>query len=370
MRVRKIMLATCVAGAVLGSGAARVWTQSTQSSAAISVSRTADQVYKNIQVLKGIPADQLMPSMQFMTASLGVQCDYCHSENAFEKDDKETKQKARKMMRMMFAINKDNFDGHREVTCYSCHRGANKPVITPIISGEAGKVAVEERTGHQDPNTLGLPGVDQIFGKYLQAIGGTEAASKMSTRIQKGTLTVGSEHFPVEVLAKAPTKRVTTVRFPGGDSVTAINGEAGWLSTPGRPVHGMSPSEADAARLDAELFFPSTLPQFFKELHVEQKEQINGDETYVVSGIRDNWPPVQLYFDEKSGLLVRVLRYVESPLGRNPTQIDYADYHDEGGVKTPFRWTVARPNARFTIQIEQMQQAVPIEEEKFAKPGR
>jgi len=87
----------------------------------------ADQVYKNIQVFKGIPADQLMPSMQFMTASLGVQCDYCHSENAFEKDDKETKQRARKMMRMMFAINKDNFDGHRESDLLLIHRGANKP---------------------------------------------------------------------------------------------------------------------------------------------------------------------------------------------------------------------------------------------------
>jgi hypothetical protein len=369
MRVRKKILAACVAGAAFGAGAARVWTQATQPSTATAVRRTAEQVYKNIQVMKAIPADELMPSMQFMTASLGVQCDFCHLENAFEKDDKETKQTARKMMRMMFAINKDNFDGHREVTCYSCHRGGNKPVVTPIISGEAGKVVAEERMSHEEPSTVSLPGADQILGKFLQAIGGAEAASKISTRIQKGTLTVGSEHFPVEVLAKAPAKRVTTVHFPGGDSVTAINGEAGWLSMPGRPLHGMSPSESDAARLDAELFFPSTLSEIFRELHAQQKEQINGNDTYVVSGIRDNWPPVQLYFDEKSGLLVRVLRYVESPLGRNPTQIDYADYHDDGGVKTPFRWTVARPNGRFTIQIEQMQQDVPIEDEKFAMPA-
>ena len=364
-----MILATGVAGAMLGSGAARLWTQSSQPSTRTPVPKTTDQVYKNIQVLKGISADQLIPSMQFITASLGVQCDFCHLENAFEKDDKETKQTARKMMRMMFAINKDNFDGHREVTCYSCHRGAKKPMITPLISEEVGKVVAEDNKNHEEPSTVSLPDANQILGKYLQAIGGAEAASGISTRIQKGTLTVGSEHFPVEVLAKAPAKRVTTVRFPGGDSVTAINGEAGWLSTPGRPVHGMSPSEADAARLDAELFFPSTLIQIFKELHVQQKEQISGNETYVVSGIRDNGPPVQLYFDEKSGLLVRVLRYVESPLGRNSTQIDYADYHDEGGVKTPFRWTVARPNSRFTIQIEQMQQAVPIEDEKFAMPA-
>jgi len=67
-------------------------------------------------------------------------------------------------------------------------------------------------------------------------------------------------------------------------------------------------------------------------------------------------------------LLLRMQRYTETPVGRNPTQIEFADYRSEGGVKTPFRWTVARPNGRFTIQIEQMRQSIPIEENRFAKP--
>jgi photosynthetic reaction center cytochrome c subunit len=132
----------------------------------------------------------------------------------------------------------------------------------------------------------------------------------------------------------------------------------------------MSPAEVDAAKMAADLFPPSILQQVFTELRVPQKEQVNGHETYIVLGMRDNQPPVQLYFVEESGLLVRVLRYAETPLGRNPTQIDYADYRGEGDVKTPFRWTVARPNGSFTIQIEKMQQSVPIEDDKFAKPGR
>jgi hypothetical protein len=152
MRV-KILLGTCVAGAVLGSGAARLWPQSAQPSTGTSALKSAEQVYKNIQVLKEVPADQLIPSMQFITASLGVQCDFCHLENAFEKDDKETKQTARKMMRMMFTINKDNFDGHQEVTCYACHRGAHKPVITPVISEEEGKFVAKEKMPHEEPNT-------------------------------------------------------------------------------------------------------------------------------------------------------------------------------------------------------------------------
>lgn len=367
MRV-KILLSICVAGAVLGSGLGTLWAQPSQPSTETATPKTTEQVYKNIQVLKGFPSDQLVPAMQFVAASLGVQCDFCHLENAFEKDDKETKQTARKMMRMMFAINKDNFDGEQKVTCYACHRGSHKPLITPIITEEEGKFGAEGKMPHEEPNAASLPSADQILGKYLQAVGGVDAAAGISTRIQKGTLTVGSENFPVEVVAKAPDKRVTMVRFPGGDSVTGTNGEEGWLSTPGRAVHDMSPAEVDAARMDAELFFPASLKGLFKEWHMEPQEQISGREAYVLAGTRDNLPPVQLYFDQQSGLLIRVLRFVETPLGRNPTVVDYGDYRDQGGVKTPFRWTIARPDNRFTVEIEHMQQNVPIKDDRFVRP--
>jgi hypothetical protein len=74
----------------------------------------------------------------------------------------------------------------------------------------------------------------------------------------------------------------------------------------------------------------------------------------------------RLFFDEQSGLLVRLVRYAETPLGRNPTQIDYADYRDAGGVKIPYRWTIARPAGRFTIQVDQVEQNVAIDDAKFA----
>jgi len=75
-----------------------------------------------------------------------------------------------------------------------------------------------------------------------------------------------------------------------------------------------------------------------------------------------------LYLDKESGLLLRLIRYAETPLGRNPTQIDYADYRDANGVKMPFRWTQARPGNRFTIQVEQVQQNVQVDDAKFVAP--
>ena len=343
--------------------------QSAQPLTTIPSPKTTEQVYKNIQVLKGVPADQLIPAMQFITASLGVQCDFCHLENAFDKDDKETKQTARKMMRMMFTINKDNFDRHKEVTCYACHRGAHKPVATPVISEEPVQLAPAEKTNREEGNAASPPSADKIIEKYLQAMGGADAVARISTRLQKGTLTVGTAQFPVEVLIKRPAHRVTTVRFPNGESVTGFNAQVGWLSTPGHGVHEMSSAELDASQMDAYPQFAMDLRQIFRELRVQQQEKVDGRPTYVVSGIRENRPPVRLYFDQESGLLIRLLRYVDTPLGLNPAQIDYADYRQEGAVRTPFRWTVARPGGRFTIQIDQMQQNVPIDDKKFAKPA-
>src|ERR1700751_4267911 len=115
----------------------------TQSNTATTTAKTAEQQFKNIQVLKTIPADQLIPSMQFISGSLGVECEFCHVEGAFDKDEKRPKLAARKMIQMMFAINKDHFDGHRDVTCNTCHRGSAHPVSIPAIANETATPATD-----------------------------------------------------------------------------------------------------------------------------------------------------------------------------------------------------------------------------------
>ncbi|MGO8819443.1 MAG: c-type cytochrome [Terriglobia bacterium] len=93
--------------------------------------KLAKDVYKNIQILKGMPAADLMSAMQSFSHSLGVQCNFCHVMGAFEKDDNPHKQTARKMLMMAHQINGDNFGGHMRVTCWTCHRGAAEPESAP-----------------------------------------------------------------------------------------------------------------------------------------------------------------------------------------------------------------------------------------------
>jgi hypothetical protein len=93
--------------------------------------KPAEEAYKNIQVLKGMPAPQLMTVMGAFTKSLGVDCGYCHLAGAFEKDDKAPKQTARAMLGMVTRINADNFKDGSPVTCWTCHRGSSKPQSQP-----------------------------------------------------------------------------------------------------------------------------------------------------------------------------------------------------------------------------------------------
>jgi photosynthetic reaction center cytochrome c subunit len=337
--------------------------------------KLAEQQFKNIKILKGIPAEQVFPAMQFITASLGVDCEYCHVRDghqmAFDKDDKKPKLAARKMIEMMNAINKDNFKGEREVTCNTCHRGAAHPVGIPIISDEepkpgmgpggAEKSVVDAQAPPPDPN--------QILDKYIAAIGGAAAVQKITSRVAKGTLTgMGPQPTAVEIFGKAPDKRVSIMHLPNGDSTTSFDGKAGWLGFPGRPAHIMNPDEIAAAYMDADLYFPVHIKSSYTKFMAGPGDKIDGHDTIQVVGRTEGQPPLRLFFDAQSNLLLRLVRYQETPLGRLPTQIDYTDYRDADGVKVPFKWTLARPGNRFSIQVDKLQQNVPVDDAKFAPP--
>jgi len=368
------MIAAIVVGGIV-MGSAKGQSAGTPAPGNAAGPKKAEEQFKNIQILKGIPADQLIPAMQFITASLGVECEFCHVEGAFEKDDKKPKQTARKMMEMMFAINKENFEGHREVTCNSCHRGSAVPVGTPAVMAEETKPTMAESKKGEESESEGAeakeasgPPPEQLFEKYLQAAGGAAAIEKITSRVMKGTITFGDRNVPIEIFSKDPDKRISFTHTPDGDSVTGFDGHEGWLGFPGRPVREMHGPDIDAAAMDADLHFAAHLKGMFSEAHLRGTEKIGDHEVYLVVGQREGKTPLRLYFDEQSGLLIRLVRFGETPLGRLPTQIDYADYREAGGVKIPFRWTLARPGGRFTIQISDVKVNVPVDDAKFAKP--
>jgi photosynthetic reaction center cytochrome c subunit len=326
--------------------------------------KTAEQTYKNITQLTGTPADQLQPAMQFIAASLGVDCTFCHVQGKYEADDKPAKKTARDMMAMTAAINANSFHGQRQITCYSCHRGATHPVNTPAVLESD---AVHPVAAAAAPSAAVT--VDQILERYVAAAGGVDAMKKVTSRDMKGKLLAEGEETPIEVITKAPNLRVSIMHNPTSESFTAFDGTAGWMGSTGHAARVMSAAESAATGLDAEFYLPLRIKELYPQLRRGRPETIAGGECEVITGTSPGRPAIRLDFDKISGLLVRMVRYADTPMGRNPTQIDYADYRDADGVKIPFRWTLSRPVARFTIQITEVKSNVPVDDGRFAKPA-
>src|SRR5947207_194620 len=321
--------------------------------------KAAAETYKNVQVLKDVPADDLIPAMQFITASLGVECDFCHVRDAFDKDDKKAKQTARKMMQMMFAINQQNFNGQGKVSCYSCHRGSSVPVSIPMVGDT--RAYLENPEGPSTP-VQGLPSANDILEKYIASLGGAAAIEKISSRVETGTVRFASgPPLPVKIVSKAPGKQIMTVHLPSGDASTAFNGSEGWQSSPGASVREMHAADFEGAKLDADLQLPIHLKQAFTEFKVVASERIGDHDIVLIIAGNHDGPPLELFFDKDSGLLLRQLRFSKSPLGLNPTRVDYEDYKEFDGVKVPLKVTITRPRTQLNIQLDQVSQNTPVD---------
>jgi len=336
----------------------------------------AEEVFKNVQVLKGIPVDEFMDTMGMFSAALSLNCIDCHTPESVGTwdrfaDETPLKQTARRMVQIVNAINMDNFKGVRSVTCYTCHHGDLRPKIVPNLAAQYA-VPVE------DPNEIevfrlpGGPSADQVFEKYLQALGGPQRLASLTSFVGKGTyIGFETEHtkVAVEVFAKAPLQRATVVHMPVGDKVSLYDGRAAWIAGSDKPLPliSLTGGNLDGAKIDALVSFPAQIKPAFSQWQVGATA-IDDREVQVLRGTNPRQPPVNFYFDQ-SGLLVRVVRFVDTAVGRLPTQIDYSDYRDVSGVKMPFKWTVTWTNGQSTTELSEVQPNVSIDAARFARPA-
>jgi photosynthetic reaction center cytochrome c subunit len=362
----------------------------------------AEQVFKNVRALKGIPVDDFMETMGLISAALSFDCSDCHTGAGTDRVDwaADTPRKviARSMVNMVATINKNNFAGREAVTCWTCHRNRDKPLVTPsfeTIYGEPTLVSDDIVTP-----APGLPSPESILDKYIQASGGTQRLAALTSIDAKGT-SVGFGGFggggAVEIAAKAPDKRATIILFKAetgrGDQIRTYDGRTGWVRTPLNVLgeYQLIGGDLDGARFDAQLSFPGQIKQILTNLKTGQPTTVTdlqmsqsqaavqaasqknaAAKTYNVDVVQGTGPRgllVTLFFDKQSGLLMRELRYSETPIGRVPTEIDFTDYRDVNGFKFPFRIAYVWLDGRDSIVLDDIKTNVPIDEAKFGRPA-
>lgn len=375
-----------------------VWSAPAAPQASTPKAPMDDQVFKNIQVLKGIPVDDFLGTMGIMSAAVGYDCSECHIGAGTDKvdwaADNPKKNTARRMVTMVAKINQENFGGRQMVTCWSCHHGRDRPSTTPAMDVVYGP-------GSQEMDDIltqmpGQPAPAEILDKYIEAIGGAGPVAAIKSYVGTGR-SVGFGGFGggghVHLYAKYPDQRTLHITFDAstgrGDEVRAYNGRIGWIKTPLAVLtdYELAGAELEGAKFDAELSFPGQIKQVLTNLRTslptaisdlpgpssqtseESKKGLGQDRAVnVVQGSGPGGLLVTLYFDQKTNLLLRELRYGRTPIGRIPTQIDYSDYRDVNGVKMPFHLTFAWLDGRDAIQLDSIEANVAIDESNFGRP--
>jgi hypothetical protein len=335
----------------------------------------SDNVFKNVQVLKGIPVDEFMDTMGMFAASLGYDCVSCHSPGIYENraafaESTPLIQRARQMIVMMNTINKNYFGGQPRVSCFTCHNAKNRPEYIPNLALQYGELV-------DDPNSIRVfpddrATVDQVFERYVQALGGAERLASLTSFVARGTyegFNTGGNQFPIEIAARAPDRRTQVVRTPEGNAVKTFDGSSAWAAEGWRPLPllMLTGGNLEAARLEAMIAFPTNIRRAFTQWQVAGT-LIDDRPVQILQGANAGQLPVNFYFDE-SGLLMRVVRWNRTAVGTVPMQMEYADYRDVAGVKLPFHIVLTWTDGQNTIVLNDVQPNVAIDAARFSRPA-
>ncbi len=323
---------------------------------------------KNVQVLKDVSPDQWQLVMQYVAASLGVQCNYCHVMGDNASDDKDTKKTARKMMQMVSDLNGQFFAGKPAVSCASCHNGHPKPSRTPPLAINmtpdeavaaaaargrrgggpggpgggaapaggspgapgAGRVPGAPPAGGA-PGAPGGPGggqgrgpggppaappgtetVDQVIAKYVQALGGQPALQNAKTRVATGTVTNRDLTTANVMMTEKNTgeARIELATQPN-PTIRATNGTVSWQIGGGGPGSGVNARDITGFQVQqgfrlADFSLPLHFKERYQNLSVKSVyDTVDGKQAVVLTG--SPYPNVaeELAFDRESGLLLR-----------------------------------------------------------------
>lgn len=319
--------------------------------------RNAAEKFKNVLVLSDMPADQMGKVMNMMSASLGVNCSFCHEGTNFAKEGIGHKDAGRKMISMTLGLNKDFFDGKSEVTCNTCHQGKTKPISNPSLA-PAKPIA---RGNHPQVK----PSAEDVLAKHLQAIGGQQKIEGMQNRhvIAKRLEPHGaSEPEELWQTAKGLTRMVT--QYGSVSVVEGFDGRQAWKRANDNSIE-LKPDEAEQIKIEAVIAFGSSIHTAFFDLAFQSFDRMDGRDVVVLSGVNQLKMPERLSFDSQSGLLRRRVSSVPTLLGEFDYQVDYEKYEAFGGVLQPTKIRFAVPNITWTREITNIETNIEIDESIF-----
>lgn len=223
------------------------------------------------------------------------------------------------------------------------------------------------------PVSKSLPPVSQILDAYVRAIGGREARGKIRSLSMKGTVEMAPMGIrgTFESIAAEPYLTFTRMNMAGlGEFVDGFDGTTAWTINPLQGGRTKSAAEVAQQKVLGDFHRDTELGKLYKSLAVTGIEKIGDSDAYVVKGEAEGLTaPVLMYFDTKTGLLLRTDSTFVSPEGKQPTKVFYEDYRKVDGVMFPFKARTQLSGFELTLVTEEIKTNIPVKTEMFAKPG-
>ena len=329
-----------------------------------------------LEVLQSLPEAQLFPLMNLVSTSLGVHCDHCHVQatpdysrtpsNAggwvWDRDDKESKRRARDMMKMVVELNASRFGGESKVTCFTCHRGAMQPSRLPTLPPPAPGSA-------RTPAPTPLPTADRVLAAYLAAVDRVDGSAGTGMSIRGWDERPEGRYGKFEITVAGSDRYRIVLTTPEATTSQGLAGDLAWAATNAGVQRLASPADLARMRRIAMRYRPvKEQPQ---NLRVVGTARVDDHDAYVLQARLDSVTTQTSFFDAVTGLLRREVTTTETLLLPLMEQVDYDEYRDVNGVQMPFRVRISdgAPYSTTTRTILEIRRGVPVSDTLFRPPA-
>ena len=148
------------------------------------------------------------------------------------------------------------------------------------------------------------PTVDQIVDKYIQAVGGAEKLSKITSRVVTAVRTESDNKTEPETITYHNGKYLLKTTYGDRWIADMYDGTTAYKFGKLQNMN-LKPDEAEQIRREAELFSPANLKSAYAKLEYRAFDRVDGRDVYLLIGTSPSGMRERLYFDVQTGLLVR-----------------------------------------------------------------
>lgn len=336
---------------------------------------TAERIYKNVQVLKGVPKSQFLNTMFFQRYALGVSCTYCHVDGQWDSDDKPAKVKARQMIRMVLDLNRNTFKDDKAVNCVTCHRGSTKPqteIQTPRLSFDQMLMPPVRSPTSRRAVPAALPSPDSVIARYILALGGADKLARIAHTVITGTLfTAEGLAVPYEeYFATSPTRHAYIQHFGVGigDFSHGFDGTVAWTKD-NRGLSELTGQARGAEEIAGALQTGLHLEDLYDSLKVISADVLGSTPVIVLYGrARPTGQAERLYFDASSGLLLRRSTLTEGAYGNFTSDVYYENYRLVDGIMMPLMISQFSPDFGTVKRVRTVDHDTIVDPSVFMKP--